>query len=144
LTLFPTLLPPTRLPLLCHLSLYFNTLQTLDFWSQSCPVLHTLPCLETLTITFSFPDIRSHSTWKNESILSPLVGLSVKGEFVVNVDWLETERDREVAEYVPFLVVRRQVLEVDKERTRERTLVPRNDSEIWVMREDGPSDPDGV
>jgi hypothetical protein len=144
LALFPTLLLPARLPLLCHISLYFNSLQTLMFWSQSYPFLHTLPCLETLTITFSFPDIRSHIAWENESILSPLIGLSVKGEFVVNVDWLETERDREVAECVSCLIVRRQDLEVDKERTRERTLVPHNDSEIWVMREDGPSDPHGV
>jgi hypothetical protein len=103
--------------------------------------------LETLTITFLLPEIRPFIDWENESVFSPLIGVSVKGEFVVYVDWLETERDREVAEDASFRIVRRKNVEVDEERTREQIPVPhvaRNNSPTWVLREDGPSDPDGA
>lgn len=145
---FPRTLLPTRVPLLRHLVLHFDFRnQKLGTWLQTCALLRTFPCLQTLTITFLLPEVRSYIDWENESIFSPLVGVSVKGEFVVYVDWLETERDREVAADACFMIVRRKNVEVDEERTRERIRVPHvrsNNSSMWVLRDDGPSDPDGV
>lgn len=103
----------------------------------------------------TYPEIRLYVDGEKESILSPLVNVSVKEEFVVYLDWLETEREREVAEGASFRVVRLKNVEVEEEEEVTRVPIPipipnpnprfrYDNGESWTMREDGPSDPDGM
>lgn len=150
LILFPSTLLPTRVPLIRHLAFhyYFRLRDIPHNWKRCCTLLRTLPCLQTLTITLSYYHVQWQLDLESEDILSPLVDVSVKGEFVVYIDWLERVREREVAEGAHFRVVRPENMVVDKEVTREPIPDPRifgySSRESWTLREDGPSDPDGV
>lgn len=110
LQVWPTTLLPSRIALLRHIVVHFNVYSTptdqLTF-TQSCAFLQKLPALETLHVTLSAPaQVARPST--QESVLTYLVGIQVKREFVVYVDWAESECEKHMGD--AFRLVRQENL----------------------------------
>jgi len=124
--LFPTLLPPSRLPNLRHLTLHFAVPSSRRVhgvryehanpeWPRACALLRTLPSLHTLTLTLQSEAISwtgFQASHEKESPLEKLRGVEVKGELVVFVGWPVTDSEKSLeAEFGMRLLGKESALE---------------------------------